>query len=372
MAIVKYHNDLNKVVLTKLDAKETDIFYTIIYKMKEKTEAVFSPSEIKKWIVSNDKNRSEERFFNSLNNVFKTQLRVYKNHLITDYHLFITKEFNSITGDVTIEIHPKCHHILNNLLEKYTKFELEEFISLKSEYSKKLFRLLMQFKDTGKRTFDIYEFQVLLEIPMDYKMCNIDQKVLQPCIKELSDFFTKLKYTKLKKGKNKRDVSHIEFTWKKDDKQLSGKEVIENKKQLEIQEAFYLDSQIIVELFNLCKTQTSEIKNFITENIEKYSYEILESNIKYVNKYSKDNYLAYFKKALLNDWGKSIREKEEKMKNKPKNKNVYVSEIENPKIETIEDYAKSLGVKVEELTEQQKRIFKKIENILKVDPKKQN
>ena len=134
MAVVKYNNELNKIVLTKLDAKETDIFYTIIYKMKEKEIATFSTHEIKMYMTGE---RSELRFFNSLKNVFKTQLRVYNGSAISDYHLFITKKVDIEKKEISIRVHPDCHHILNNLVINYTSFELSELISLRSEYASK-------------------------------------------------------------------------------------------------------------------------------------------------------------------------------------------------------------------------------------------
>ncbi len=314
MAIVKYHNELNKVVLSHLDEKETDIFYTIIYKMKEKTEAVFLPEEIKKFVVE-EGNRSSKRFFESLNNVFKTQLRIYEDSSIADYHLFITKKYDEKTGNIFIKIHPDVHYVLNGLIKNYTSFELKEFINLKGEYPKKLFRLIMQFKDTGKVIFEKQKFISLLEIPVNYKECNIDQKVFKICLRELSSIFFNLKIKKLKIGKNKQSVSHYQFTWKN------------NPKEAEIIEEVAEDENII-KLFNLCKIKTEEIKKFIAENIEKYSFEILETNIKYSNKYAKENYFVYLKKALAGDWAKSMREQEEAKKQKKKQNEFKPAELE--------------------------------------------
>ena len=105
MPVVKYHNELNKVILTSLEPKEMDIFFTIIYKMKETNEAVFSTNEIKQYLQGDNR---EVRFFNNLKNVFKTQLRVIMGRTTTDYHLFITKTLDEEKKEVKIEVHPKC------------------------------------------------------------------------------------------------------------------------------------------------------------------------------------------------------------------------------------------------------------------------
>ena len=374
MAVVKYHNELNKVVLTRLDAKETDIFYSIIYKMKEQETATFSTHEIKSFMTGE---RSDLRFFEGLQNVFKTQLRVYKGSKITDYHLFIKKELDLEKKEISMRLNPECHHILNGLIENYTSFQLAELISLRGEYPKKLFRLLMQFKDTGKATFEIDRFRVLLEIPVNYKQSNIDQKVLKPCLKELGSIFINLKYSKLRKKSNKKFISHIEFTWKKIPlvRQKTIYEQIETieKKQPQDEEVTQPKEQNpdVKVLLDLCKEQSEEVEKIIARNIEKHSFEMIKSNILKANeKSTKDNgFEGYLVSALRSDYAAGDRKKLQRAKKKQENQRKKQEEKEKNKKkfeEFLNKFAESISFELEfdkamdldELYEKRKKYFK--------------
>lgn len=50
-----------------------------------------------------------------------------------------------------IEVNPKFEYIVNELTKNFTGFKLEEFIALSGKYTKTLYRLLKQFRKTGKR-----------------------------------------------------------------------------------------------------------------------------------------------------------------------------------------------------------------------------
>lgn len=63
--------------------------------------------------------------------------------------------FTNFTTDyneniLTIKVNDKFSYILNNLINKYTKFDLLDFISLKSIYSKNMFKLLKQWESLNK------------------------------------------------------------------------------------------------------------------------------------------------------------------------------------------------------------------------------
>jgi plasmid replication initiation protein len=352
MPVVKYHNDLNKVIITKLEPKELDIFFTIVYKMKETMEAVFSTHEIKKYLQGDNR---ESRFFNSLNKVFKTQLRVYQGQKITDYHLFITKELDEEKKEVKIEVHPKCHHILNSLIENYTKFELEEFIALKSDYSKNLFRLLMQYKDTGWREFEIEEFRAILEIPINYRQSNINQKVLNPVIEELKNSFKNVKVEKLKKGKNKRDISHIKFSW-----------VIENTEKIEITEKQKEYSGAVRELFKLLpeKEQIENRKNELEKLLKEHSVDYLKADIEYAKNKAKTDFWAYFLKSIKSGHFSSAELEKKKMAEEKKKLRAELEEKEQ--IEMV----KSEKIDENNLTEIERKYLEKAKKIAKSDNEK--
>ncbi len=360
MPIVKYHNELNKVILTSLEPKEMDIFFTIIYKMKETTEAVFSTNEIKQYLQGDNR---EVRFFNSLKNVFRTQLRVIMGRTTTDYHLFITKTLDEDKKEITIEVHPKCHHILNGLIENYTKFELGEFINLRSDYSKNLFRILIQFKDTGWKEFEIDEFRAMLEVPVNYLMGNIDQKVLIPALKELKNSFKNIKVEKLKKGKNKRDISHIKFSW-----------VIENTEKIEIIEEQKEYSEAVRELFKLLpeKEQIENRKNELEKLLKEHSVEMLKADIEYTKNKAKTDFWAYFLKSIKSGHYSSAELEKKKIAEEKKKLRAELEEKEKKEQEKTNEEKEKIAIEkykkmtTEEIEKYKKEFDKISENIKKI------
>ena len=82
----------------------------------------------------------------------------------------------------------------------FTRFELAEFVSLKSSYSKGLYRLLKQFRTTGYYEVPIEDFRRLLDVPKSYRMSDINKTILTPALTELSDIFPELQCEKIKRA----------------------------------------------------------------------------------------------------------------------------------------------------------------------------
>ncbi|MGL5572022.1 replication initiation protein, partial [Cetobacterium sp.] len=126
--------------------------------------------------------------------------------------LFSEYTVNVEEKTITIQVHEKFEYILNKMLKEgnYTKFELIEFVNLKSSYSKNMFKLLKQWEIKKERKFDISEFRNILDIPPKYRMSEIDKKILTPIMQELGQLFSNLKLEKIKTGRN---VTGLKFLW---------------------------------------------------------------------------------------------------------------------------------------------------------------
>lgn len=102
-------------------------------------------------------------------------------------------------------------------IDSFTRFELQEYTSINSTYSKALYMRLKQWKSVGKWEVSFDEFKRVMAIPESYRMSNIDQKILNPAMKDLKPFFTGLKVFKLdRNGKlsvRGRPVKTIRFTF---------------------------------------------------------------------------------------------------------------------------------------------------------------
>ena len=212
--IVKYNNKMNRVSFAGFNDKELNIFFSLCQQMKETgmRVATFSFEELRK--LSGYKNRSIDRFYDELDKVYKKMiqlnLKYEDDEKLIRFVLFNRYEIDKKLQTVTIKTSEDFEYILNNLVGNFTLFELQEFVSLSSLYSKNLFKLLKQWESIKEIKFEIEEFKYLLTIPKTYRSSEIDKKVLCPIMKELPKYFYNLKFEKIKEG---RKITHIKFTW---------------------------------------------------------------------------------------------------------------------------------------------------------------
>lgn len=345
--IVKYHNDFNKVKLPSLTEQEQNIFFGIISKIKTKGEGKigrvtiistpkqisysketikFTPQELLEFSTENLTNKALGDLLTTLREkIFKADftMLIEKDdedligkviiNLFETFALLYPKndtEYNNLLR-VEMTIHPYFAYLVNELRADFTRFELAEFIALSGKYTKTLYRLLKQFRQTGWAEWDFKEFKDLLDIPEDYEMCNIDQRILKPAIKELTqernlfDFgkripFKDLKYTKIKKGGNK--VTAIRFEWKKEKVQEGLESLTEKAKitnttytkepNLKAYCGLYVDipttqGRVTGKITNIYETNEKIIMEIIDENFNTTNlpFDNLESLEKCINTY---------------------------------------------------------------------------------------
>lgn len=213
MAVVKFSNDINNISLKGLTAKEINIFFAILFKAR-------NLNSLKVNISCNElRNLSDghchcDRFIKSVNNTFRKLMDVkseFENYQTKSIScVFTDLVFDKTNSSLTITINPSICCLPQNKDKHFTSFKLKDLNSVKGVYAKNTFRLLQQFK--GSTFFRIYfdKFKYLLGIPAGYSPSKIDQRVLQPILKELSIFYKNLKIEKIKKG---RSVFRLDFTW---------------------------------------------------------------------------------------------------------------------------------------------------------------
>ncbi|MEZ7718494.1 RepB family plasmid replication initiator protein [Leptotrichia wadei] len=123
--------------------------------------------------------------------------------------------------------------------------ELKEFISLKSSYVKEFYRRMKQFKSTGKWNISLEDFKRIMDVPVNYRMCDIDVWVLKPIQKELEDKF-KLKVKKIysKKSRGRPSVSGFEFTFSKEKYQAKETSKTKNRKEIKTPADFFIHRKV--------------------------------------------------------------------------------------------------------------------------------
>ena len=146
---------------------------------------------------------------------------------------------------VEIAVNKEFTWVLNELNVTFTAFELKEFISLKSSYAKEFYRRMKQFKSTGKWNISLEDFKRIMDVPVNYRMCDIDVWVLKPIQKELGDKF-KLKIKKIysKKSRGRPSVSEFEFTFSKEKYQAEETSKTKNRKEVKTPSDFFIHRKI--------------------------------------------------------------------------------------------------------------------------------
>ncbi|EAK3587815.1 replication initiation protein [Campylobacter coli] len=256
--IVKYNNDFNLLPMPELKAIQMDMFMAIISLTKDKKENTpflkkfFNPDKRKIIIPQkkfielcrlNDSKMDYKEIFFAIDDCLKKLcnfLVSYQKDERTIYNFVCFEEANIIADEVHITLQSRFYDMIINKKFGFTAFELAEFAELSGKYTKTLYRLLKQFRTTGKAYFEWEEFCRIMKIPENYRQIDIDQRILKPAIKELSKErnlfdqirvpFKNLAYEKEKTAGRGRGgkVSGISFTFKPENIQM---QKLENESQ---------------------------------------------------------------------------------------------------------------------------------------------
>ncbi|HEB7574336.1 TPA: replication initiation protein, partial [Campylobacter coli] len=248
--IVKYNNDFNLLPMPELKAIQMDMFMAIISLTKDKKENTpflkkfFNPDKRKIIIPQkkfielcrlNDSKMDYKEIFFAIDDCLKKLcnfLISYQKDERTIYNFVCFEEASIIADEVHITLQSRFYDMIINKKFGFTAFELAEFAELSGKYAKTLYRLLKQFRTTGKAYFEWEEFCRIMKIPQDYRQSEVDKWILKPALKELSKErnlfdqirvpFKNLAYEKEKTAGRGRGgkVSGISFTFKPENIQM--------------------------------------------------------------------------------------------------------------------------------------------------------
>ncbi len=233
--IVCYKNEMNNIPLRNFNAKEMDLLFSICSRVREKgTDFIeFTFDDLK--VLSDYKMTATKHFIKDIESVYDKLLQLnFKMGTDTEFTKFVLFKKYTVSASkeiVTIGVNEEFKYILNEITQNFTKFELEEFTSIRSSYAKTAYRQLKRFRKTGYAIFTIEQFRELFCVPESYQMYNINQKIIKPIESELSQYFNGLKIKKIK-AKGGRTITHIEFTFQGEDDMLpNGKYRIKKGKE---------------------------------------------------------------------------------------------------------------------------------------------
>ncbi len=333
--IVRYKNEFNTVPLRNFNAVELDFLMTLCAKVREKNteKLLLHFNEIRK--LTHYSQNSNVDFVKDLDSTNAKLIQCnYREEeedgIIERFTLFHNFRIDTHQKTLEIQVNKKFEMLLNKKDEYwfFTRFELEEFINLKSSYAKECYRRLKAFRNTGFWEVSIEEFRYLLDVPESYLMHNIDKRVLKPIKKELSDIFFNFNIKKIKKG---RKIAKLRFTFTPE-KNLKNNVILEissteEKKGLGLfKNVFLAESDIRL----LDKTMT---KKEIDDYIHRLSTHIESKGVKYKNhaatilkwhkqdqekKKSKKTNFQNFETGIRTNLNDYIKKKDEGRKQLPK------------------------------------------------------
>lgn len=234
--IVKYHNDFNRIQLPSFTEQEQNLLFGILTKIKEKPAGENIEITTQELLNFSTEKLASKALGDMLvilrNKFFKADFTILIEdterdligkeiiNLFQSFKLWYPKEDVNYRHLLRIElqVNPRFEYLINELTANFTRFELAEFMALSGKYTKTLYRLLKQYRNTGYMRMEWGEFMQIMDISYT-RQIDIDQRILKPAMKELTKPrnlfdteripFKNLQYKKLKSGGNR--VTSIEF-----------------------------------------------------------------------------------------------------------------------------------------------------------------
>jgi plasmid replication initiation protein len=223
--IVKYHNDMNRLIMRDWTPEEMDFFFAIVWKIRNQStkEISVGKNELSKLAEYSRKHNIElRRIFRRLSRqmsrlIWENETFDGKKYRYEVMPMFTRASFewNKEMTDMTahFQITDAFTYLVNDLSANFTSWELKEFTQLRSTYSKTAYRLLKQYRSTGEREFDIEEFKMLFGIPKSYRAADINRRVFKPILTELKPYFLDLKIKPVKKRTHGNPIIAYRFTF---------------------------------------------------------------------------------------------------------------------------------------------------------------
>lgn len=209
--IVKYDNSFNQLILRNFTPTEMNILFAIISRVRDKKDhdVVLSEDYLKKITQYQHNGDFSTYILSTYDKIGSIHASTTNGPVVSRFTLFTNFEYNKETRSLRVSVNPEHINYFNELTQ-WTRFSLNEFTGLSSNYSKTMMRLLKQYRTQGVRKFTLEEFRERLSIPPSYRSSDINKRVLKLIKEELSPIFKGLEIVKLKHG---RKIVGYSFTW---------------------------------------------------------------------------------------------------------------------------------------------------------------
>lgn len=205
-----YGNELNRIVFEKYNKFDSSLLWYIITQSSERPRTnydlgitTYSFSDIKQNLHIGS--RSDKQLGQALD---KANTHLLKATIVNKYEdstdiysertaIFSQFKVNSKSKTLTVKLNDVAIPYLTNITKNFTKYSLQQLVTLDSKYSQSLFRLLSQFSSKGFFTVKREDLIALLGAPKSYRNSNFarfKEKILSPAVEEVSKYFNNLTY----------------------------------------------------------------------------------------------------------------------------------------------------------------------------------
>lgn len=158
---------------------------------------------------------------------------------------------------------------ISNLSREFTKYALSDIAGINSAYAIRIYELLVQYRQIGKREISVDSLRTMLELGKKYPLfADFKKRVIDTAVDQINEYSPlKVTYEQKKTG---RKVTHILFSFKEKTKSIS-------QQGIDIAKDFYklTDAQI-----NMFGNQLSRLPELSYLAVGNESYEALASKIK--------------------------------------------------------------------------------------------
>ena len=217
--VVKYDNYMNNLKFTGFTAMDFNFLMLLCSKLRDKdiSKAIIPFSELRE--KTGYTQCSTKQFVSDLermnDKLMKVTCKLRTEKEIIMFVLFPTFRIDVDNQLLIVAVNKDFQFILNELVKNFTRFELKDFIQLDSKYSKNLYRLLKQYRHTGRYEVALEDFCSKMDIPKAYENKRIMDDIIKPVLKELKSkqYFQELKCTVQYARKRGRPVTGYTFTF---------------------------------------------------------------------------------------------------------------------------------------------------------------
>ncbi|WP_298066825.1 replication initiation protein [uncultured Cetobacterium sp.] len=271
--MVEYSKDV-ATSINEFSAYELDVFLCLVYVSRsmldhrkvsetENLKLELPASMVKKFLTGAHNSRVKK----AIENIFDTKVYLKDDKYTKVRHLFEGLDYSADYKTIDFELKKEYIKLFYNLSGNFTQHKIKEFTSLKSRYAKRIYQIIMSYKNLYKWEFDAIEFRKILDIPDSYGWSDIDVKLMRKIKVELQNN-TNISDISLIKEKSGRNITKVTLKWK-----FSNPEVLEEIDFIEKPEEVIEED--VLERKQLSSESEQLYENYIKMNdaIKKIIYE---------------------------------------------------------------------------------------------------